>query len=65
MPEYRRSYIPGGTFFLTLVTYHRTPLFSQPENISLLRSAIAITRSEMPFEITAAAVLRDLSLIHI
>jgi hypothetical protein len=27
MPEYRRAYVPGGSFFLTLVTYHRTPLF--------------------------------------
>ena len=33
MSEYRRNYIPGGTFFLTLVTYKRIPLFSNPENI--------------------------------
>jgi len=52
MPEYRRAYVPGGSFFLTLVTYHRTPLFSDPENISHLRRAIAKTRTKRPFEIT-------------
>lgn len=59
MPEYRRAYVPGGIFFLTLVTYHRTPLFSEPENISRLRLAIAKTRTEKPFEITGAVVLPD------
>jgi putative transposase len=59
MPEYRRAYLPGGTFFLTLVTYHRTPLFSEPENISRLRSCVAKTRTEMPFELTGAVVLPD------
>jgi len=24
MPEYRRSYVPGGAFFFTLVTHDRT-----------------------------------------
>lgn len=57
MPEYRRAYLPGGTFFLTLVTYHRTPLFFEPENISRLRSCVAKTRTEMPFELTGAVVL--------
>ncbi|MGB5969561.1 MAG: transposase [Spirulinaceae cyanobacterium] len=59
MPKYRRAYLPGGTFFLTLVTYQRTPLFSQPENIQLLRAALAKTRSEKPFEIIGVVVLPD------
>ena len=59
MPEYRRAYLPGGTFFLTLVTYHRIPLFCDPENISRLRSCLAKTRTERPFEITGAVVLPD------
>lgn len=49
MPQYRRSYVPGGTFFLTLVTYQRIPLFSNPENISRLRNAVAKMRTEKPF----------------
>ena len=59
MPKYRRAYFPGGTFFLTLVTYHRTPLFSQPENIARLRTALAKLRKEKPFEITGAVILPD------
>jgi putative transposase len=59
MPEYRRAYVPGGTFFLTLVTYHRNPLFSNPENISDLRCAVATIKSEMPFEIAGAVVLPE------
>jgi putative transposase len=59
MSQYRRIYTPGGTIFLTLVTYNRTPLFANPQNIAYLRSAVAAIRSEMPFEITAAVILPD------
>jgi putative transposase len=59
MPEYRRAYVPGGTFFFTLVTYNRQPIFSVPENISRLRIATATVRSEMPFKVTAAVVLPE------
>jgi putative transposase len=59
MPEYRRAYVPGGTFFLTLVTYQRIPLFSESENICRLRLAIAKTRTERPFKITGAVILPD------
>lgn len=59
MSRYRRSYLPGGVFFLTLVTYHRFPLFSEVENVSLLRKAIAKMRTEKPFEITAAVISPD------
>lgn len=57
MPNYRRSYLPGGTFFLTLVTYCRRPLFTNPENINLLRIATAKIKAERPFDIIAAAIL--------
>jgi putative transposase len=59
MPQYRRFYVPGGTFFLTLVTYCRRPLFNQPENIDLLRTAIAKTKKEKPFTIIGAVILPD------
>ena len=57
MPEYRWAYLPGGNFFLTLVTYNRTSLFAKAENISRLRSALATVESEMPFEIEGAVDL--------
>lgn len=59
MPEYRRAYTSGGTVFLTLVTYNRAPIFANSQAIVYLRSSIAVMRSEMPFEITAAVVLPD------
>ena len=59
MSQYRRSYVPGGIFFLTLVTYRRIPLFSDVENISLLRKVMAKMQTEKPFDITAAVVLPD------
>ena len=59
MPEYRRAYMPGGTFFITLVTYNRSPLFARIENISRLRSALVDTKSEMPFGIEGAVILPD------
>lgn len=59
MPEYRRFYVPGGTIFLTIVTYKRYPFFCDPENIARLRRAISKTRTEKPFIITAAVILPD------
>ena len=59
MPNYRRMYIPGGTYFLTIVTYCRRPLFENPSNINLLRSAIAKVKTKLPFQITAAVILPE------
>lgn len=59
MSEYRRNYIQGGTFFLTLVTYDRAPIFSNPANIHKLRVATSTIRAEMPFEIIGAVVLPE------
>jgi putative transposase len=59
MPDYRRAYIPGSIIFLTLVTYNRTPLFANADNIDRLRWATASLRTEMSVEITAAVILPD------
>jgi len=59
MPNYRRAYIPGGTFFLTLVTHDRAPLFADSDNVAKLRAAVAATRAERAFEVVAALVLPD------
>ena len=59
MSNYRRVYIPGGTYFLTIVTYCRRPLFDNPDNIQLLRNAISRVKTEKPFQILAAVVLPD------
>src|SRR5215203_4515986 len=59
MPEYRRLLRPGGTFFLTPVTYQRRPLFLDRENVRRLRTAIESIRSTFPFLFVAGVVLPD------
>lgn len=59
MSDYRRSQISGGTFFLTIVTNRRQPLFRERAKVDKLRRAIAIVKTETPFEIVAAVVLPD------
>jgi len=29
MPEYRRVFVPGGTYFFTVVTDHRRPFLNE------------------------------------
>ena len=57
--EYRRSFLPGGTFFFTVVTGDRKPLFSEPTNITTLRSAFREIQVQQPFTLEAAVVLPD------
>jgi len=38
MPNYRRASIPGGTFFFTVVTFDRRPLFAGQRSQRLDRS---------------------------
>jgi putative transposase len=59
MPEYRRLYVPGGTVFLTVVTYRRLPLFSDLANVNRLREAMRTVLAEAPFSFEAAVVLPD------
>jgi putative transposase len=59
MSDYRRSYVPGGTFFLTVVTYRRRPLLASRENLERLRRAIRQVMREAPFRVPAAVVLPD------
>jgi REP-associated tyrosine transposase len=59
VPNYRRAFAPGGTLFLTLVTYRRVPIFSEPGHVDRLRVALMQVRQEAPFQIPAAVVLPD------
>jgi putative transposase len=59
MPEYRRLFVPGGTFFFTLVTFERRRLFAEPSNVAIFRQIVHEVRSESPFTIDAAVILPD------
>jgi putative transposase len=57
--KYRRFQTPGGTYFFTVVTYGRQKVFSDPLNISLLRSSFRYVIRAHPFKINACVVLPD------
>lgn len=57
MPEYRRSWLPGGTFFFTVVTYSRLPILTTSEARRLLRLAWLDVCKRFPFTTVAVALL--------
>ncbi len=57
--DYRRNFQPGGTFFFTLVTYQRRPIFNDEPSIQLLQSVIRDVKSIHPFTIQAWVILPD------
>jgi putative transposase len=59
MPDYRRWYVPGGTFFFTLVACNRHPLFEGPVARRIFGKVLRDIRAEMPFEVVAIVLLWD------
>ena len=58
MPEYRRIYIPGGTYFFTVTLRDRSSDLLVRE-IARLRESWQDVRSRYPFETPAAVILPD------
>jgi putative transposase len=59
MPQYRRAFQPGGTFFFTIVTENRAPLFTAQPARDLLHVAFDQCRATRPFTIDALALLPE------
>jgi putative transposase len=59
MSDYRRYFVAGATYFFTILTYKRHPIFANDANVQRLREALVSVKSELPFEINAAVVLPD------
>jgi len=59
MPDFRRFFAPGGTFFFTLVTYDRRPIFRAETPRALLRSAMLAQRQRRPFEMPGIVLLPE------
>jgi len=59
LPEYRRAFVPGGTFFFTVVTHERRPLFSDEPARRLLRIAIEGVRRDLPLTVPGFVLLPD------
>jgi len=59
MRTYVRNYVPGGTFFLTAVTYRRSRFLTSPLSRGLLARALRDVRAAWPFDVLAAVLLPD------
>ena len=59
MPNYRRAYHPGGTYFFTVNLLERHGNDLLVKHIGLLREVVRTVRASHPFEIHAWAVLPD------
>ena len=59
MSDYRRNYVPGGTFFFTVIANDRRPILVSDVARHALRQALREVRSRHPFSITAIVLLPD------
>lgn len=59
MPNYKRAFRPGGTFFLTLVTERRAPVFASESARSILRMTFENCWRHHPFILDAIVCLPD------
>src|SRR4051794_20875170 len=59
MPNYRRLYVPGGTYFFTVVTQGRAPILTSELARPLLRDSILRCRESRPFESLGWVLLPD------
>ena len=59
MSDYRRYFVPGGTYFFTVVTERRSRLFADEAARRLLGEAMRECRLRYPFEIAAIVLLPE------
>ena len=59
MSDYRRWFIPGGTFFFTVVSYDRRPILTTDAGRRFLRDAIEKIRADRAFRLFATVLLPD------
>jgi putative transposase len=57
--QYRRSRLPGATYFFTIVTFQRQSIFHDAIAVEVLRSAFRDVMVRMPFQIDAIVVLPE------
>ncbi|MEA1950580.1 MAG: transposase [Planctomycetota bacterium] len=59
MSEYRRCFMPGGTYFFTLVTHQRRSILTSDLGRKTLREAFDKIRVDRPFSIFAIILLPE------
>ena len=58
MVNYRRNFVPGGTYFFTVTLANRKSKILV-DHVDLLRDALRVARQERPFVIDAIVILPD------
>jgi putative transposase len=58
MVRYRRTFVPGGTYFFTVTLADRASS-ALVDNVTALQMAFPITRHERPFTIDSIVILSD------
>ena len=59
MADYLRTYLNGGTYFFTVVTCLRFPIFKQEAAVNLLNDCFLGIMKEHPFKIDAIVIMPD------
>jgi REP element-mobilizing transposase RayT len=59
MSDYRRCYVPGGSYFFTVVTERRAGILANDKARDCLREAIRHCRQHLPFRVDALVMLPD------
>ncbi|WP_374498143.1 REP-associated tyrosine transposase [Vogesella indigofera] len=57
--QYRRALLAGASYFFTVVTEQRRPVFAAEKEVNLLRDVFREVRQRYPFQIDAAVVMPD------
>ncbi|MEN8205622.1 MAG: transposase [Pseudomonadota bacterium] len=57
--QYRRAFVPGGSYFFTMVTHQRHKLFTGDAPDEQLRGVFRRVMKESPFSIDAIVILPD------
>lgn len=59
MPNYRRWYVPGATYFFTAVALHRRPIFASEQARKILGDVFRECQQKWPFQIPALVLLKN------
>lgn len=59
MSDFRRYFVPGGTFYFTVVAYARQPILITEHGRRFLRNAITSVRKRYPLSLVANVLLPD------
>ncbi len=57
MSRYRRSHVPGASYFFTVVTYRKQKILTHPQVLAALRAAFRNVRVERPLRMDGLVVM--------